>query len=151
MTGARSSTRSSGPLARFTLFPTPLGSCGIAWSGDLVVATHLPERTETATVARLSVRSGNAVRCEPQTAISDAIEAITALLSGSRRDLSFIACDLTQIYLFRTKVYAVTRAIRHGKTRIYGSATARCSSATSRSPRSRKPQVALGSQVRAKV
>ncbi|MAN62939.1 MAG: hypothetical protein CMI60_13450 [Parvibaculum sp.] len=47
-------TADAGPLVHFALFPTPLGGCGIAWCGDAVVATFLPERTNATTAAHLA-------------------------------------------------------------------------------------------------
>jgi methylated-DNA-[protein]-cysteine S-methyltransferase len=106
-------------MARFSLFPTPLGACGIAWSGDTVVATHLPEASEAATAARLAARSG-AAEGEPPPAIQSAIAAIAALLAGEKTDLNFIACDFGRVEPFASRVYAVTRAIPPGETLTYG-------------------------------
>lgn len=118
MTGAATALRR--PDSRFTLFQTPLGACGVAWSGDVVLATHLPERDEAATAARLVARTGGALRGEPPAAIADAIAAITALLGGEKRDLSFIACDFSGIEPLRARVYAAARAIPPGETVTYG-------------------------------
>ncbi len=101
------------------LFPTPLGACGVAWSSDLVVATHLPEKTETATAARLAARTG-ASEGQPPPVIQQAIAAITALLRGEGTDLTPIACDFSRIDPFSVQVYAATRAIPPGQTLTYG-------------------------------
>jgi methylated-DNA-[protein]-cysteine S-methyltransferase len=106
-------------MVHFSLFPTPLGDCGIAWSSDAVVATHLPEKTSAATAARLAARTG-AIKGEPPPAIRRAIASITALLEGERTDLTFIACNFTRIDPFATKVYAAARAIPAGETLTYG-------------------------------
>jgi methylated-DNA-[protein]-cysteine S-methyltransferase len=106
-------------MTHFSLFPTPLGDCGIAWSNDTVVATHLPERTPAATAARLATRTG-ASAGDPSPAIQRAIAAMTALLEGVKADLSFIACDFSRIDPFAAKVYATTRAIPAGETLTYG-------------------------------
>ena len=103
----------------FSLFPTPLGDCGIAWRRDAVVATHLPEKTSAATAARLAARTG-ASAGEPPADIQRAIASMTALLEGEKTDLTTIACDFSGIDPFAAKVYAAARAIPAGETRTYG-------------------------------
>ena len=49
-----------------------------------------------------------------------AIEDITALLSGDRRDLSGIALDLDGVAEFPRRVYALARTIPPGQTLTYG-------------------------------
>ncbi len=106
-------------MVHFTLFPTALGDCGIAWRGDTVVATCLPDKSSADTAGRLAARIG-ATKGEPPPAIRRAIASITALLEGERTDLSFIACDCSRIDPFAAKVYAATRAIPAGETLTYG-------------------------------
>jgi methylated-DNA-[protein]-cysteine S-methyltransferase len=106
-------------MVRFSLFPTPIGACGIAWSGDAVVATHLPEASQAKTAARLAARAG-ATEGEPPDAIQRAISSITALLEGEGTDLNFVACDFSRVDAFAAKVYAATRAIPPGETQSYG-------------------------------
>jgi methylated-DNA-[protein]-cysteine S-methyltransferase len=110
-------------MPHFSLFPTPLGDCGIAWSADAVIATHLPERTPAATASRLAARAG-ASEGDPPPAIRRAIAAITALLEGQRTDLSFIACDFGRLDPFAAQVYAATRGIPAGETLTYGAIAA---------------------------
>ncbi len=103
----------------FSVFPTALGTCGIAWRVAVVVATCLPEQTAGATVARMARRS-DAAPGTPSSAIQAAIDAITALLNGERVDLSAIACDLGEASAFESRVYAIARDIGVGATRTYG-------------------------------
>jgi len=106
-------------MAQFSLFPTPLGACGVAWSGDIVVATHLPENSDASTAARLAARA-KASEGAPPSAILRAISAMTALLAGEKTDLGFIACDFTRVEAFAKTVYDATRAIPPGQTLTYG-------------------------------
>jgi methylated-DNA-[protein]-cysteine S-methyltransferase len=106
--------------AHFTLFPTDIGTCGIAWGGETVIATHLPEPSDAQTRARLIARSGNAEAGDPPLAVQRAIEAITALLAGDRVDLSFIPCDFSATDPFNARVYRMTRSIQPGETLTYG-------------------------------
>lgn len=112
------------PGVRFSLFPTPLGDCGIAWDSDTVVATHLPETSSAATAARLAART-RAIAGEPPVLVRRAIQSITALLEGERTDLSFIPCDFRSIDPFAGEVYTMTRAIPHGETLTYGAVASR--------------------------
>jgi len=113
------SDRDAKSMVRFVLFPSPLGDCGIAWYGDTVVATQLPELTSAATATRLAARTG-ATLGEPPVCIRRAIRSITALLEGERTDLSFVACDFSELDPFAGKVYTATRAIPPGETLTYG-------------------------------
>ena len=113
------SPQNTQPTRQYTLFPTALGPCGIAWRGDVVVATQLPEGTEAATAARLAKRAG-VVEGAPPPTITQAIEAITALLDGEKIDLKDIACDFSLVDAFSGQVYAITRAIAVGETLTYG-------------------------------
>jgi methylated-DNA-[protein]-cysteine S-methyltransferase len=115
--------RQGGPMAQYTLFPTPIGECAIAWRADAVVATHLPGESATATAARLATRA-RATPGAPPAAIQGAIASITALLSGERADLMGIECDFSGIEPFAAKVYRATRAIAAGETRTYGAIAA---------------------------
>ncbi|WP_299866276.1 methylated-DNA--[protein]-cysteine S-methyltransferase [uncultured Hoeflea sp.] len=107
------------PTVHFSLFPTPLGDCGIAWCGDMVVATRLPDQSSAETSRKLAARTGGA-RGEPPPSIQRAIEAMTALLEGEPTDLTFIACDFGGAEPFAVEVYAATRAIPAGETSTYG-------------------------------
>ena len=106
--------------AGFTLFPTAIGSCGIAWRGDTVVATHLPEESEAATASKLAARAGGAQPAKPPPGIVAVVEAITRLVAGERVDLGFVACDPGALGAFEAEVYRHCRAIPPGETRTYG-------------------------------
>ena len=106
-------------MAHFSLFPTPVGTCAIAWRDDRVVATHLPEETDEGTASLIAHRA-DASEAEPTPRIREAIAAITALLGNGKTDLSGIDCDFGGIDPFSVRVYAATRAIPPGETRSYG-------------------------------
>lgn len=104
----------------FTVFDTPIGPCGIAWSDGGIVAVQLPEGDAAGTRARLLRRQPEAVETKPTPVIADVIAAILALLSGERRDLRDIVIDDRAIPAFNRRVYAVARAIPPGETMTYG-------------------------------
>lgn len=102
------------------LFPTAIGRCGVAWRGDALVATNLPEDHDADTRLRLAKRAVGAVECDPPEVVRRAIARMTALLDGVDDDLLDIACDLAAVEPFALRVYEITRAIRPGTTSTYG-------------------------------
>jgi len=104
----------------FTLFPTAIGHCGIAWGERGIVGLWLPETDERRTRARLLRRRPDAVESAPPPGVRAAIEKIVALLSGELRDLADVALDLDAVPAFHRRVYAVARTIPPGRTLTYG-------------------------------
>ena len=103
----------------YALFPTPIGECGIAWRDELIVTTHLPERTASETEARLAAHTGGAAGM-PTKPIQQIITAITDLLDGQHTDLREVNCDFSNLDQFAADVYEATRAIPPGQTTNYG-------------------------------
>ncbi|HKV50087.1 MAG TPA: methylated-DNA--[protein]-cysteine S-methyltransferase [Gemmatimonadaceae bacterium] len=106
-------------------FATALGDCGIAWSDRAIVGVELPERTAAATRSRLCRRFSNAREGTPPPHARTAIDAIVALLSGERRDLSDIPVDMNGVPPFNRRVYEVARTITPGETLTYGELAAK--------------------------
>jgi methylated-DNA-[protein]-cysteine S-methyltransferase len=106
-------------MASFTLFPTALGPCGIAWREGAIIATELPAATPAATAARLARRTGGQ-EDQPPPEVARAVAAVSALLEGERTDLRFIPCDFGEAEPFAVKVWTAARAIPPGQTRTYG-------------------------------
>ncbi|MEM8837781.1 MAG: methylated-DNA--[protein]-cysteine S-methyltransferase [Pseudomonadota bacterium] len=103
----------------FSLFPTSLGECGIAWRGETVIATSLPEKSPQETARRLAAQTCG-TEADPSPAIQRAIEAITTLLEGENTDLTFIDCDFSGLDDFAEKVYELALTIPPGETLTYG-------------------------------
>jgi methylated-DNA-[protein]-cysteine S-methyltransferase len=103
-----------------TIFPTPIGWAGLAWSEAGLVGVHLPEASEERTRGRLLRRFPEAVGAEPPFELGRVADAIAALLSGEPSDLSFAPLDLARTPAFNREVYALARAIPPGRTRTYG-------------------------------
>jgi len=100
----------------FALFETPIGCCAIAWRGDKVVATALPEDDRE----RLRSRFRGAEERRPPPQIEAVMGAIRRLLEGEREDLSSVTIDLTASSEFERQVYAAAIAIPAGETLTYG-------------------------------
>ncbi|WP_422842533.1 methylated-DNA--[protein]-cysteine S-methyltransferase [Acidovorax sp. M2(2025)] len=110
------------------LFPTPLGSCGIAWGPAGIVAVQLPEADPAATRSRL-LRGLPPPCLQGDAAVADgllpppvlaAVQGIQALLAGQPRDLREVPLDMSGVPAFHQQVYAIARAIAPGQTRTYG-------------------------------
>jgi methylated-DNA-[protein]-cysteine S-methyltransferase len=108
----------------YALFDTAVGRCGIAWSMSGVIGVQLPERSASATRARLQRRYPDARESPPPDHIQQTIDAIIGLLRGEARDLSDVALDLDGVPEFHQRVYAVARTIAAGATLSYGDVAA---------------------------
>jgi methylated-DNA-[protein]-cysteine S-methyltransferase len=104
----------------FTIFETPIGSCGIAWGPNGITGLQLPEATVALMRSRLRRRWSEAVESEPPQEIQRAIDRVRALLSGEAVDLGGIVVDLASAPEFHRKVYDVARTIPPGQTMTYG-------------------------------
>ena len=104
----------------FALFPTPIGTCGIAWNEHALTGVQLPENDEPATRNRMLRRFPNAPEAAPPQAVRHAIESIAALLHGEPRDLAEITLDTDEVPPFERRVYEAAREIPPGTTVTYG-------------------------------
>jgi len=112
------------------LFDSPLGNCGIAWSGAGVLAVQLPAVDDAATLARLAHAARGRDAASPSLPVVSADEAppvmaaaiagVVALFSGQARDLREVPLDQTGIPDFARRVYALAREIAPGATLSYG-------------------------------
>lgn len=109
----------------FTLFDSPIGRCGIAWSEHGLVGVQLPEKHDGETRARLLRQHPDAVALPAPAPVAEAVDAIAALLRGSGGDLTDINLDMARIPPFHRRVYAVARTIAPGSTLSYGAIAAR--------------------------
>jgi methylated-DNA-[protein]-cysteine S-methyltransferase len=112
----------------FALFDTPIGRCGIAWNGDVIEGTMLPEARVADTRRRLQDQfegpEGQAVEGTPPPAIRDAIDRMVASLRGEADDLVDVPLDLDALPRFRRRVLEVVRTIPAGETLSYGEVAA---------------------------
>ena len=104
----------------FTVFDSPIGTCGIAWSARGIAGLQLPEASAEATRARLRRRWPDAIESEPPAGVGRAIERVQGLLKGESVDLSDIPLDLESAPEFHRKIYEVARTIPPGQTMTYG-------------------------------
>jgi methylated-DNA-[protein]-cysteine S-methyltransferase len=103
----------------YTIFDTPIGRCGIAWSGAGVVGVQLPEPREIETRKRLFKHFPEARETHPPPYVQLAIEGIGALLRGESADFSAVTLDMNGIPAFSQRVYGITGGIPRGATLNY--------------------------------
>jgi methylated-DNA-[protein]-cysteine S-methyltransferase len=106
--------------ASHLLFDTALGRCGVAWRGERVVATSLPEGDDARVLAALARRLGPTVAGEPPPPVAAGVAAIRRLLAGAAESFAFLPLDLDGLPDFDRRVYQVALAIPPGETRTYG-------------------------------
>lgn len=104
----------------FTVFDTAIGACGLAWRGDVVVASSLPSGGASAVRAYLTRRFPDAVAGTPGPPVRAAVDGIVALLAGSRVDLGSVPLDFTGVPEFNRRAYEIARTVPPGKTVTYG-------------------------------
>jgi len=104
----------------FTLFDTPIGTCGIIWSAHGIAGVQLPETDDHATRTRIMRRFSQAKEAAPTANVRRAIDGIVELLSGQPHDLSDVVIDNDGVPEFNVRVYAIARTIAPGKTLTYG-------------------------------
>ncbi|HEY3672281.1 MAG TPA: methylated-DNA--[protein]-cysteine S-methyltransferase [Acidimicrobiia bacterium] len=107
-------------MIEFALFDTPIGRCGIAWDGDVIEGTQLPEPRADGTRQRLLDQFDGASEGPPPPAVLDAIDRMVASLRGEADDLVDVPLDLDALPPFRRKVLEVVRTIPAGETLSYG-------------------------------
>src|SRR5215208_6016533 len=104
----------------FTIFETPIGPCGIAWSQKGIAGLQLPEANADLTRSRMRRRWAGAVESAPPPVAQRAIDQVLALLAGEAVDLGDVPLDLAAAADFHRKVYDVARTIPPGQTMTYG-------------------------------
>jgi methylated-DNA-[protein]-cysteine S-methyltransferase len=113
--------------AAYSLFETPLGWCGIAWSEGgnsigppAVTFFQLPEATANITESRIAKTSGACQASAPPPQIAKVIQRICRHFQGEVQDFRDVTLDLDGVGPFAQKVYAAAREIPPGQTRTYG-------------------------------
>lgn len=106
--------------SHWTLFQTPLGPCGLAWSSRGICALTLPDASEESTRQELQTRTGQELPSSPPADIQHIISRIQNLLQGAPEDLSDVPLDYAAAPPFHQRVYDFTRALPPGKTQTYG-------------------------------
>lgn len=118
--GSRRTQKGQAPMTAYSLFDTPIGRCGVAWSEDGILGVQLPEKTIAQTRLRLLRHCPEADEETPPRMIERAIDDIKALLAGEKKTLRAIQLDLGYVSELNARIYQTTRAIPPGMTKTYG-------------------------------
>ena len=111
--------------SRYTLFPTTIGDCAMAWNDVGLTGVWLPAATRDALHRRVRASAPEAIECVPTGVAAEIVEAITRLLAGEHVGFDEVRLDLGDTDDFDAGVYAVTRAIPAGSVLTYGEVAAR--------------------------
>jgi len=110
----------------YCLFETPLGWCGIAWSGNpspdtpyAVTSFQLPEATADLTESRIVQNSGAVKSRKIPEQVIDINERVCKHLKGALQDFRDVPVDLDGVGSFVRKVCEAAREIPVGQTVTY--------------------------------
>jgi methylated-DNA-[protein]-cysteine S-methyltransferase len=103
-----------------TLFDTPIGPCGIAWSEGAVTRLQLPEADRRATDQRLRATRTHGSPGVPPPDIERIIANVQLYLTGQKIDFGSVALDLTGVSPLHQTIYHAARAVSWGQTATYG-------------------------------
>jgi len=104
-----------------TLFPTALGTCGIAWNDTGLTGFQFPEGDVELTERRLAARAQSKPATEPRPEwLRRVIERVQAHLEGRLQDFSDVPIDWSRVSDFQRAVYTHTLAIKPGYKKSYG-------------------------------
>ena len=106
--------------AGLAVFDTDIGRCGVAWGDHGLLGVQLPETSDARTISRLALKVPGTSEGMMPDHVRQACEAMTELLRGEIKDLSFIAIDMEQVSAFNRSVYNIARTIAPGETLTYG-------------------------------
>ena len=108
------------PGARYLTFPTPFGTCGLAWSAAGLLRVQLPESDAAVTVARLH-RIGAAPAAEPPPVwVIECMALLCAHLDGTATDFRHLPLDDRALSDSERAIYLALREVRWGETTTYG-------------------------------
>lgn len=106
--------------ARYMIFETAGGFCGIAWSDDGVTRFQLPGRDAETTTRLLLRRIADAAPCDPPPEVAAAVKAVQRYFAGEEADFSGVPVDLSGQDDFCRAIYAAARRVPWGRTTTYG-------------------------------
>lgn len=104
-----------------TLFPTALGTCGLAWNDAGLTGFQLPEKNSEVTEKKLRSLAQDKPNDTPRPPwVRRLVERVQQHLEGHPQDFSEVPLDWSRISDFQQAVYQQTRAIKPGEKKSYG-------------------------------
>jgi len=103
------------------LFPTPFGTCGIAWNDTGLTGFQLPEETVALTEQHLARKARSQPAAEPVPEwVQSVINRVQQHLEGKVQDFSGTVLDWSRVTDFQRAVYLQAQAIKPGYKKSYG-------------------------------
>src|SRR5689334_17093667 len=103
------------------LFPTPFGTCGIAWNDTGLTGFQLPEETEVLTEQHLARKArSQPAATPPPDWVQGVIGRVQQHLEGRLQDFSGTVLDWSRVTDFQQAVYLQAQAIKPGYKKSYG-------------------------------
>lgn len=119
-----------------TLFPTAIGTCGLAWNDTGLTGFQMPEDTVENTERKLRAHAQSQPNNTPRPAwVRRLIESAQRHLEGKPQDFTAVPLDWSTVSSFQQAVYHQTRLIKSGEIQSYGE-IARLVGLTAKSARS---------------
>ena len=104
-----------------TLFPTALGTCGLAWNDTGLTCFQMPEVNAESIEHKLKTHAGKHSDDTPRPAwIRRLIERVQRHLEGHLQDFESVPLDWSIVSSFQQAVYQQTRDIKSGDLKSYG-------------------------------
>lgn len=108
-------------LMPHTLFPTALGTCGLAWNETGLTGFQLPEADVEMTEQRLSTKAHSQPADLPRPPwVRHLVERVQFHLEGKLQDFADVPLDWSRVSDFQQAVYRHTVAIKPGYKKSYG-------------------------------
>ena len=104
----------------YALFPTALGTCGIAWNQIGLTGFQLPEASDELTAHRIAAKGSDGLEQSPPAEVAAVIRRVQRHFQGDLQDFATVALDWSQVSHFQRTVYHETLAIKAGFKRSYG-------------------------------
>jgi methylated-DNA-[protein]-cysteine S-methyltransferase len=104
-----------------TLFPTAMGTCGLAWNETGLTGFQFPEDEAALTEQHLAAKAGSKPADVPRPEwVRRAVERVQRHLEGQLQDFTDLPLDWGRVSDFQQAVYRHTQAIKPGYKKSYG-------------------------------
>jgi methylated-DNA-[protein]-cysteine S-methyltransferase len=106
--------------ARYHLFDTRIGICGVAWNEGGLQRVQLPEADARATERRVSQQGVLRREPRPPEEVAACIDALARYFDGERVDFGGFLLDFGSLTPFDVQILRLLREVGFGRTVTYG-------------------------------
>src|SRR5258708_15721514 len=104
----------------YTVFPSAIGTCGLAWNEIGLTGFQLPSADEAVTAHRLKAEPNEPPATTLPASIASVIEKAQRHLRGELQDFSDLPYDFSTVSPFQKSVYVTALKVKPASTRTYG-------------------------------